>query len=138
MLGDLTYWDGKETYRLSSFTREDVYFAIRLMNGGDISGVDLSLESGASISIGGGGEDGYICEAHLPGEAKAFWLNSPRGDPKTTFVIAKDELGAKVPGTYVVQLDELSAAVDYFCDNGGLTPTLTWVNEHAADFFPWD
>jgi hypothetical protein len=138
MFGDLTYWDGKKTYHLSSFTRDEVYRAIGLMDGADISGVSISLESGAAMSIGGGGEDGFICQVYLPGESRANWLNARAGNPNVTLEIANDDLAAKVPGTYVVQIDELRIAVDHFCENGGLTPELNWVNEHASDFCPWE
>jgi hypothetical protein len=138
IFGELVYWDGKETYSPDLFTREEVYHAISLMNGADISGVDIWLESGAVMHVGGGGEGGFICQVYLPAEAIANWLNSKHGNPKEKFEIADNDLAAKVPGTYVLRMDELRVAVDYFCENGGMTPELVWVNKHADDFFPWD
>ena len=137
MLNYLNYWDGVETFHLCSFTKKDVFRAIELLDGDDISGIQVRVDTGATLGIGGGKGDQFICLGHPANDGTAQWLISDVKTDSSICDIAFDSDTATVPSEYVVGLKQLRSAVEWFCDLGELIPTMTWRKEHSEDFNPW-
>lgn len=142
-IGELNYFDGTDGISLNEFTIEDIIKAIDLMNGDDISGVDIDFsncgEEICILSVGGGEKDKYVCLLHKAGE-EYMLLSS--GNKEEILEIVQD-FGCDVqtgifPGNYVSTYDEIIEVTKEFYKTKKMDSKHQWIKKSEMNVYPWE
>ena len=109
--------------------------AVMALEGHNSDLMSITLSNGDSMDIGGGAANQYKCHARTK---KSFFHLVDPAIPKDVANKVKIEMGddiATYPRCCIVSLDMVKTAVEHFCENGELSPDLSW--ENTLRFEPW-
>lgn len=120
-----------KTKVLSNPTWEEVYKALKSLDGKKVSQASLKIENVGFMTVAGGefveekDQRVYIVE-FFDGKGDFNTVVNPNGDPYEYIFLATGQVATDIADIHLVGIQEVVHAFEYFYRTGGLSNELDW------------